>query len=51
MWYTLCMVNKEPTKGDTVNSTAVITTVEICGCTNAQLERGETCGQDNCPTK
>lgn len=26
-----------------------VTPVEICGCTNTQLERGESCGQANCP--
>src|SRR5215469_2202849 len=25
--------------------------VEICGCTNEELEAGLTCGQDNCPNK
>jgi hypothetical protein len=25
--------------------------VEICGCTNEQLEAGQTCGQDNCPNR
>lgn len=28
---------------------AIVRRVEICGCTNTQLERGETCGQPNCP--
>jgi hypothetical protein len=28
---------------------AVVTEIEICKCTNESLERGETCGQANCP--
>ena len=26
-----------------------VTKIEICGCTNEALERGDTCGQANCP--
>lgn len=26
-----------------------VTEIEICGCTNEALERGDTCGQANCP--
>jgi hypothetical protein len=28
---------------------AAVNVVEICGCTNTQLEAGKTCGQANCP--
>jgi hypothetical protein len=28
---------------------AEIETVELCGCTNTKLERGETCGEPQCP--
>lgn len=28
---------------------ASVTDIEICGCTNDALERGDTCGQSNCP--
>lgn len=30
---------------------AIIEEIPICGCTGEQLERGETCGQDNCPNR
>lgn len=34
-----------------VNETGktIIKEVEFCGCTNEKLERGETCGQPQCP--
>jgi hypothetical protein len=28
---------------------AIVEDIPICGCTNTQLERGETCGQAICP--
>jgi len=36
-----------PKKNDA--AAAVVTEIEICGCTNTALERGDTCGQANCP--
>jgi hypothetical protein len=30
---------------------AIIEEIPTCGCTGEQLERGETCGQDNCPNR
>lgn len=38
-------MNQESTGG----AGAVVETVEICNCTNTQLERGETCGLSICP--
>ena len=35
--------------GDETDASVVVTEIEICGCTNTALERGETCGQANCP--
>jgi hypothetical protein len=29
----------------------IIEMIPICRCTGEQLERGETCGQDNCPNR
>lgn len=34
-----------------MRETAHIETVDICGCTNEQLEAGRTCGQDICPNR
>jgi hypothetical protein len=40
--------NPKENGGDKTDA-VIVTEIEICGCTNTALERGDTCGQANCP--
>lgn len=41
--------NNPEKKAGEAKAAAIVTEIEICGCTNEALERGDTCGQANCP--
>lgn len=41
--------NTKENGGDETDAAVIVTEIEICGCTNTALERGDTCGQANCP--
>jgi hypothetical protein len=41
--------NTPKENGGNETDAVIVTEIEICGCTNTALERGDTCGQANCP--